>query len=311
MGRKRRGIPIDGWLCMDKPVGMSSAQVVAKVMRLTNAAKAGHGGTLDPLADGVLPVALGEATKTVSYVMDGRKTYRWTVRWGESRTTDDAEGEVVETSAIRPDRAAIEAAIPAFLGRISQIPPIYSALKVDGERAYDLARQGEAVALAARLVDIHSYTMLDMPDADHGVFQADVGKGTYIRSLARDMAKAVGTVGYVTALQRRACGPFTLENAISLATLASVGQGAELRGFLLPIKTALDDIPALALTTSEARRLRNGQALAVASLQDRIDPGQDGPILALDGEELVALAQIEGGALRSLRVFNNNTSIQE
>ena len=311
MGRKRRGVPIDGWLAIDKPLGLSSAQVVARVLRETGAAKGGHGGTLDPLASGILPIALGEATKTVSYVMDGRKTYRWTVRWGESRTTDDGEGDVVETSVVRPATEQILAAIPQFIGQIQQLPPIFSALKVDGKRAYDLARQGEAVELAPRSVTIHSYRLVDQPDADHAEFEAQVGKGTYIRSLARDMAQAVGTVGYVSALRRTACGPFHEGNAISLEKLTGLGQGAPLRGLLLPIKTALDDIPALALSESEARCLRSGQKLALASLQDTAFRHRDGPILALEGERLVALAQIEGDALRSLRVFNDNTQVQE
>ena len=311
MGRKRRGVAVDGWLSIDKPVGLSSAQVVARVLRETGAAKGGHGGTLDPLASGILPIALGEATKTVSYVMDGIKTYRWTVRWGQSRTTLDAEGEVTETSDIRPAADQILAAIPQFLGTIQQMPPIYSALKVGGERAYDLARQGQEVELAPRRVEIRDYRLLSQPDADHAQFEAVVGKGTYIRALARDMAQALGTVGFVSALRRTQCGPFTQENAISLESLTGLGHGPELRGFLLPIRTALDDIPALALTDGEARRLRAGQTLATASLEDRAFPDQGGPILAVEGERLVALAQIEGGFLRSLRVFNDNSHLQE
>ena len=312
MARKRRGLPIDGWLAVDKPIGMSSAHVVAKVLRETGAAKAGHGGTLDPLASGILPIALGEATKTVSYVMDGIKTYRWTVRWGEARSTDDAEGEVIATSDMRPSMDQIVAAIPQFVGSIQQMPPIYSALKVDGARAYDLARQGLDVELAARQVQIKDYRLLGQPDADHAEFETVVGKGTYIRSLARDMAKAVGTVGYVSALRRTSCGPFNEGNAISLETLTGLGHGPTLRGFLLPIKTALDDIPALALNESEARRLRAGQTLVVSSLEDRTFSGQGETILALEGERLVALARIEGGLLRSLRVFNDsNFQLQE
>ena len=312
MARKRRGVPVDGWLAIDKPLGMSSAHVVAKVLRETGAAKAGHGGTLDPLASGILPIALGEATKTVSYVMDGIKTYRWTVRWGQARTTDDAEGEVIATSDVRPTDQQIVAALPAFIGQIQQLPPIYSALKVDGERAYALAREGVAVELAPRTVTVQDYRLVERPDADHAVFEAVVGKGTYIRSLARDMGQALGTVGYVSALRRTRCGPFHQGNAISLESLAGVGHGPQLRGFLLPIKTALDDIPALALTESEARRLRAGQTLVVASLDDSAFSGQGGTILALEGERLVALARIEDGLLRSLRVFNDdNSHLQE
>ena len=311
MGRKRRGVPVDGWLSIDKPVGISSAQVVARVLRETGAAKGGHGGTLDPLASGILPIALGEATKTVSYVMDGIKTYRWTVQWGQSRTTLDAEGEVVETSDQRPDTQQILDAIPAFLGNIQQMPPQYSALKVDGERAYDLARKGVDVELVPRNVLIKEYRLLGQPDADHAEFEAVVGKGTYIRALARDMAQAVGTVGFVSALRRTSCGPFDENNAISLESVTGLGHGPKLRGFMLPIKTALDDIPALALSETEARRLRAGQTLVVASLEDRAFSGQGDPILALEGERLVALARIEGGMLRSLRVFNDNSHSQE
>jgi len=306
MARKRRGVPIDGWLSIDKPIGMSSAHVVAKVLRETGAAKGGHGGTLDPLASGILPIALGEATKTVSYVMDGIKTYRWTVRWGEARSTEDAEGEVTATSDVRPTTEQILAAIPQFLGEIQQLPPIYSALKVDGERAYALAREGVEVHLEPRTVTIKDYRLVSQPDADHAEFEAVVGKGTYIRSLARDMARAVGTAGYVSALRRTQCGPFHEGNAISLETLAGLGHGPPLRGFLLPIKTALDDIPALALSESEARRFRAGQTLVVASLEDSAFSGQGDPILAMEGERLVALARIEGGVLRSLRVFNDS-----
>ncbi len=305
MARKRRGVPIDGWLNIDKPLGLSSAQVVARVLRETGAAKAGHGGTLDPLASGVLPIALGEATKTVSYVMDGAKTYRWTVRWGQATSTDDAEGEIVATSDARPSPPQIEAALPAFIGQIQQRPPIYSALKVDGERAYDLAREGVELELVPRTVQIHTYGLVGMPDPDHAEFEARVGKGTYIRALARDMAVAVGTVGHVSNLRRTACGPFQDCNAISLETLTGLGHGPALRGFLLPIRTALDDIPALALDESEARRFRSGQMLAIADLKDRAILSQDQTILAMEGERLVALARIEDGMLRSLRVFND------
>ena len=305
MARKRRGEPIDGWLNIDKPVGISSAQAVARVLRATGAAKAGHGGTLDPLASGILPIALGEATKTVSYVMDGAKTYRWTVRWGQARSTDDGEGEIVATSDVRPTTESILAALPAFIGEIKQRPPLYSALKVDGERAYDLARDGVQVELVPRVVQIKSYRLVAQPDPDHAEFEAEVGKGTYIRSLARDLAAAVGTVGHVAALRRSACGPFQECNAISLESLAGLGHGPGLRGFLLPIRTALDDIPALALDESEARRFRNGQTLALVSLNDRAPRGRDEIVLAVEGERLVALARIEGGILRPLRVFND------
>ena len=316
MARKRKGVPISGWLAIDKPVGPSSAGIVAKVLRETGAAKAGHGGTLDPLASGILPIALGDDTKTVQYVMDGAKTYRWTVRWGENRTTLDAEGEVTAQSDVRPVRVDIERALSAFLGDIQQIPPLYSALKIDGERAYDLARAGSDLELPPRTVHIYSYQLLGQPDQDHAIFEARVGKGTYIRALARDMALALGACGYVSALRRTACGPFTEANAILLETLSGLGHGPALQGLLLPVETALDDIPALAMTESEAHRLRSGQFLALNTLEmdqllDKapLDILTEGCIVrAMEAGQLVALAQVEGGLIRPKRVFSVNTT---
>ena len=307
MARKRKGNPIDGWLAIDKPLGLSSAQVVGKVRYLLNAAKVGHGGTLDPLATGVLPIALGEATKTVSYVMDGSKTYRWRVRWGEATSTDDREGHVTETSDVRPTRAAIEAALSGFIGEIEQVPPAYSAIKVDGERAYDLARAGEVVELKSRIVRIDGFTLVDMPDADHADFETISGKGTYIRSLARDLARALGTVGHVTVLRRIACGPFREENAIPLESLQELGQGPAPWAFLLPVETALDDIPALALTEAEARRLQSGGFVSVSSVASRSPQNrfEQGTVCrAMDGKRMVALARIEDGEIRPVRVLN-------
>ncbi len=307
MARKRKGTPIHGWLAIDKPLGLTSAQVVAQVRRVLDAAKVGHGGTLDPLASGVLPIALGEATKTVSYVMDGSKTYRWRVRWGQATTTDDREGEVVETSDVRPTAEAIQAALPAFTGEISQVPPAFSAVKIAGARAYDLARAGEAVEIQARVVRIDRFALLDMPDADHADFEVVAGKGTYIRSLARDLARALGTVGHVAVLRRTACGPFTEDNAISLETLREVGQGPGPRTFLLPVETALDDIPALALTESEARRLQSGSPVAFARVASRHPQAEIAPDItcrAMLGKRLVALARIENGEIRPVRVMN-------
>jgi tRNA pseudouridine55 synthase len=307
MARKRKGIPIDGWLAIDKPLGIGSTQVVAMVRRLTNAAKVGHGGTLDPLASGILPIALGEATKTVAYVMDGAKTYRFQVRWGEATGTDDKEGAVTETSDVRPTAAAIEAALPAFTGAVEQVPPAYSAIKVDGERAYDLARAGEAVELKPRIVHIKALRLVGQPDADHADFEVECGKGTYVRSLGRDLARALGTVGHISVLRRVACGPFNEANAIPLDKFAEVGQGPALRSHLLPVETALDDIPALALTEAEARRLHSGQALSIHRLEHALPPGARDPeqvFRAMDGERLVALARIEDGAIRSVRVMN-------
>ena len=307
MGRRKGGIAIDGWLAIDKPLGLTSTQVVAAVRRATDAAKVGHGGTLDPLASGVLPIALGEATKTVQYVMDGAKTYRWQVRWGQQSSTDDGEGEIVATSEVRPATAAIEAALAAFHGEIEQVPPAFSAIKIAGERAYDLARAGETVEIAPRRVRIDRLTLLGQPDADHADFEAVVGKGTYIRSLARDLALALGTLGHVSVLRRTACGPFVEDSAISLEFLREVGQGPALRSHLLPVATALDDIPALALTEVEARRLQEGQAvslLRVATRNPLAKIAQGIVVRAMEGRRVVALARIEGGEIRPMRVFN-------
>lgn len=313
MPRKRKGERIDGWLAVDKPLGMTSTQVVAAVRRIANAAKIGHGGTLDPLADGVLPIALGEATKTVQYVMDGAKVYRCRICWGEARSSDDREGEVTAVSTVRPSRDDILAALPGFLGDIQQIPPIFSAIKVDGERAYDLARAGEVVELKSRIVRVDRFDLLDMPDSDHADFEIACGKGTYIRSLARDLARALGTVGHIVQLRRTACGPFNEGNAIPLDKLREFGQGPAFRTLLLPVETALDDIPALALTDAEARRLQSGQLLSLARLADRshLDhSGSDLLVRAMDGDRLVALARISDGTVRPVRVINVNLQNQ-
>src|SRR5690348_712167 len=205
---KRQKRDIHGWLVLDKPVGMTSTHAVSVIKHLFAARRAGHAGTLDPLASGCLPIALGEATKTVPFVFDGRKTYRFTIRWGEERDTDDAEGRVAATSAIRPDAAAIRAQLPRFTGTIEQVPPRFSAIKIDGERAYDLARDGEAVELKPRTVEIYRLELLETPDPDHAVLAAECGKGTYVRSLARDLGRALGALGHVSALRRDRVGPF-------------------------------------------------------------------------------------------------------
>ena len=306
MGRKRTGLPINGWLAIDKPLNITSTAVVAMVRRFTGAAKVGHGGTLDPLASGVLPIALGEATKTVAYAMDGKKTYRWTVTWGEERSTDDAEGEAIATSDVRPSREAILAAIPQFLGDIEQVPPIYSAVKVAGKRAYDLARADQEVTLKARIVRIDRYELLEC-DAQSASFEVATGKGAYIRSLARDLARALGTVGYVSALRRTAVGPFDLTRTISLETLEQFGHSAASANIVLPVETVLDDIPALALTEDEARRLQSGQSLPVDRLTDRISIptiSNGETVRAMAEGRLVALARVEDGDLRPVRVLN-------
>ncbi|MBF0334537.1 MAG: tRNA pseudouridine(55) synthase TruB [Alphaproteobacteria bacterium] len=307
MGRKRRGTVVNGWLAIDKPIGMSSTAVVTRVRHLLDAAKVGHGGTLDPLATGVLPIALGEATKTVAYVMEGSKTYRWRVRWGEARTTDDREGEVSATSDHRPTKAEIEAALPAFLGEIEQVPPIFSAVKVEGRRAYDLARNDVAVELKSRRVRIDAFRLLDMPDADHADFEVHSGKGTYVRALARDLSLALGTVGHVAILRRTSCGPFHENTAISLEKLGELGHSAASAELVLPVETALDDIPALALTESEARRLQSGQPVPLwreASRAIPTDIPEGSTFRAMAEGRLVALVRIEGVEIRPVRVLN-------
>ena len=294
---------IHGWIVLDKPLGLSSAQAVAAVRRITNAAKAGHGGTLDPLATGVLPIALGEATKTVSYVMDGAKTYLFTVRWGESRTTDDGEGEITGSSPIRPSKEAIEAILPGFTGEMDQIPPIYSALKLDGERAYDLARAGKTPEMASRKVRIDRLTLLEV-GPDQARFEMKCGKGTYVRSMARDLATALNTLGYVAELRRTACGPFAETQAISLDKLGEFRHIAA--SFVRPVSTALDDIPALAVTEDEAQRLSRGQPIPVLGPDGSRFPeaGPSDQIVRVETSgRLVALARIENGMVRTVRVL--------
>jgi len=307
MGRRDKGKKIDGWLVLDKPVGMTSTDAVAKVKRLFDAAKAGHAGTLDPLASGSLPIALGEATKTVSHVMDGRKIYRFKVRWGEETTTDDAEGTVSASSEKRPDEAEIRALLLEFTGAIQQVPPRFSAIKIAGERAYDLARGGEMVELEPREILIHRLDLVECPDPDHAVFLATCGKGAYVRALARDMGRRLGTHGHVVALRRLAVGPFAEADMISLEKLeelrhnagTSGGPGAE--EALLSVATALDDIPALAMTERDAVRLRRGQAVI---LRGRDAPVMSGPAYAIYGGLPVALGEVDGGAFNPKRVFN-------
>ncbi len=307
MSRKTKGLPVHGWVVLDKPLGLTSARAVAAVKRILGAQKAGHAGTLDPLATGVLPIALGEATKIVSVALGGPKTYRFTLAWGEQRATDDAEGEITATSAHRPGSGDIEAVLPRFTGAVMQTPPAFSALKIKGERAYDLARGGAEVALPPRPVSIDHLALLDMPDPDHARFEARVGSGTYIRALARDLGLALGTFAYVTELQRISVGCFTLDRAISLAQLEALGHSAAASGHLLPLETALDDIPALALTESQAKALRCGQAVTPLRPEDRarIDQIGDGArICATSGGKLVALAEVASGEIRPLRVMN-------
>lgn len=290
---------------IDKPLGLSSFQVVAKVRRALGTRKVGHGGTLDPLASGILPIAVGEATKTVAYAMDGRKVYRFAVKWGEARNTDDAEGEVTGMSDVRPDRAAILAALPAFTGVIDQVPPAFSAIKIGGERAYKLARAGEAVEIVSRQVTVLRLDLLeDTPDLAR--FEVECGKGLYVRSLGRDLAKALGTLGYIAELRRTRVGPFGENTAISLDKLEALGHSAAASETLLPIETVLDDIPALALNDTDAARLRQGQPVQVLGTgfpASRLP--EDGAIaLATANGKPVALVRIQRGMLLPVRVLN-------
>jgi len=305
--RRRRGRPVHGWVVLDKPADMTSTAAVEAVKRALDAAKAGHAGTLDPIATGVLPIALGEATKTLPYVVDTRKAYRFTVRWGIATETDDREGAVIEESAARPTEEALRACLEDFTGEIEQVPPIYSAVKIAGERAYDIARRGDKVVLHPRSIFIEKIELPTMLDADHAEFAVISGKGAYMRGLARDIARAVGTCGHIVSLRRIAVGPFREDDAISLDELTSFMQSAAASGYLLPVETALDDIPALALTEQEAGRLRNGQAVSLLRKVDldRIADLEEGEtVLATALGKPVALTQFSAGEVRPVRVLN-------
>jgi tRNA pseudouridine55 synthase len=304
MARRKKGKAIHGWVVLDKPVGMTSTQAVGAVRRLYDARKAGHAGTLDPLATGVLPIALGEATKTVPYAVDGTKHYRFTVRWGAATDTDDAEGEIVATSEVRPAREAIAALLPSFTGEIMQTPPVYSAIKVDGARAYDLAREGETVELEPRPVHIESLVLLDVPTADTAVLEARCGKGTYVRALARDMGRSLGCLGHLIALRRTLVAPFAEAQAVTVHALeaAAAEGGAEaLLRLLLPIEAALQDLAELSVGQNDAARLLRGQTVLI---RGRDAPTNTGPTYATCKGHLIAVGRIEKGELHPIRVFN-------
>lgn len=312
MPRRKKGAPVHGWVIVDKPVGVTSTQVVGAVRRVFDAQKAGHAGTLDPLATGVLAVALGEATKTVPYAMDAEKTYGFTAHWGEARDSDDAEGAVTATSHKRPTPEEIEAAIPALTGFIRQTPPAYSAIKVDGERAYDLARDGETVVLEPRTVFIRQVALTGIPDADHAEFEMVCGKGAYVRAWVRDLALALGTFGHVSQLRRLRIGNFNISQAVGLETLKGFMHSPAAFEHLKPLSTALDGIPALAVTGQDAVRLKSGNPILVrprefariteAAQTDDLQ-GLTVYLSTADGEP-VALAQFAEGELRPFRVFN-------
>ena len=294
--RKQR-LDVHGWLILDKPVGMTSTYAVSAVRRLLNAKKAGHAGTLDPLASGILPLAFGEGTKTVPYVVDGEKAYRFTVRWGFETTTDDAEGSVTQQSVFRPDATAIEALLPRFTGVIEQVPPQFSAIKVDGERAYDLARDGEVVVLKARQVEIHALRMVEHTP-EQSVFEAECGKGTYVRAIARDLGRSLGCFGHIIALRRTRVGPFLEQDAIPFPELEDPVRLAQA---LRSVESGLMELPSLIMSRDQANRIRRGQSVI---LRGRDAPVDEGPVYATCDHAVLAIGMIERGEFVPSRVFN-------
>ena len=308
MSRRRKGRAVSGWVCLDKPLELGSTPAVSRVRRLFEAQKGGHAGTLDPLATGILPVALGEATKTVPFLMDADKTYRFTIAWGVSTDSIDAEGREIGRSEVRPTPGQVAAALPAFVGAIDQVPPAFSAVKVGGERSYDLARAGGIVELQPRRVVIQAARVAGAPDADHLEIEIECGKGTYVRSLARDLAAALGAEGHVSALRRTRVGGFDEARAVTLAQLERLvyeGRGSEA---LLPVSTALDGIPAHAVTDEDAFRLRQGRGIVllprqVETLKDLL-PEDSRTVSAVTGDQVVAICEMRAGRLNPVRVLH-------
>ncbi|HBB54667.1 MAG TPA: tRNA pseudouridine(55) synthase TruB [Hyphomonadaceae bacterium] len=322
MARRKKGRDLHGWVVFDKPIEMTSTQAVGAIRRLFNANKAGHAGTLDPLADGILPIALGEATKTVSWLMEAEKVYRFTIRWGVSTASQDREGAVIATSDVRPSPAQIAAALGQFIGEIEQIPPVYSAIKIEGARAYDLARDGETVELAPRPVVLHAAQVIDCPSEDQTVIEARCGKGFYIRALVRDLCQALGAEGHVSALRRTRVGPFHENDAITLPLLEDLSHRDAALERLKPVETALDDIPALAVTEEDAHRLRQGRAIVLlphvvaefrANARPRTIAGEDQSraALAIHRGLAIALGEVRAGKFTPSRVFNLASSETE
>jgi len=304
MARRKKGRTVNGWLVLDKPLGRTSTQALGAVKRLFDAQKAGHAGTLDPLATGILPIAFGEATKTVPYAVDGEKAYRFTVTWGTERSTDDIEGEVVASSDLRPTIDDIEALLPQFIGEISQVPPQFSAIKVAGNRAYDLARDGEIVELQARTVVIEDLRLTELVDSDTAVFEAECGKGTYVRAIARDMGRALGCFGHVSELRRLAVGPFTETEAVTMDELIAAheeGGPEALEAFLQPVEAALTNLTELSVSPADASELARGKTVL---LRGRDAPIFTGAFFATCKGQLVAMGEAEKGQLRPIRVFN-------
>jgi tRNA pseudouridine55 synthase len=302
---KKRGKPVHGWVAFDKPLGMSSTQGVGKIRWLFDAEKAGHGGTLDPLATGLLPIALGEATKTVQWAMDGRKKYEFRIKWGAETATDDLEGEIKATSVLKPNQVSIESILTEFLGEITQIPPIYSALKIDGARAYDLARAGETPEMKPRQVLIEELKLLDGINPEQADFEVVCGKGTYIRALARDIGRKLGCLGHLTLLRRTQVGPFTEKDMISLESLEELSHKPDrdeaLQGALHSIETVLDGIPALAVIDGQAAQLRQGQSVLLRGANAPINC--EAVLVTHEGRPL-GICEIAQGSLKTKRLFN-------
>ncbi|WP_158812659.1 tRNA pseudouridine(55) synthase TruB [Methylocapsa sp. S129] len=294
--RRSTRVEVNGWVCLDKPIGLTSTQAVAQLKYLFNAKKAGHAGTLDPLASGVLPIAFGEATKTVPIVQDGVKIYRFGVKWGEETDTDDAEGRVIAASELRPDPAAISAQLPRFIGVISQVPPIYSAIKIAGERAYDLAREGAALVMAPREIVVHRLELISS-EPGLAIFEAECGKGTYVRAIARDLGRLLGCYGHVVLLRRTRVGPFWSEGAV---TPDSLGEAPDLVRAMLPVEAGLRELPNIALDRDGAAILRRGQKLLLRGSH----APHDGPAYASCFGAPIAFGVVEAGYFVSTRVFN-------
>ncbi|MBZ5762969.1 MULTISPECIES: tRNA pseudouridine(55) synthase TruB [Rhizobium] len=305
--RKPKGRPVSGWLILDKPIDFGSTEAVSKIKWLFNAQKAGHAGTLDPLASGMLPIALGDATKTVPYVMDGRKIYEFTVTWGEERATDDLEGEVTQSSDKRPSEEDIRALLPNYTGVINQIPPQFSAIKIAGERAYDLAREGETVDIPSREVEIFRLTLLACPDASTAHFEVECGKGTYVRALARDFGRDLGCYGHVSGLRRTFVAPFGEETMVPLAELVALEaiedmeeRLAALDALVIDTAEALSSLPHLAITDEQAHRLKMGNPILV---RGRDAPVAESEAYATARGKLIAIGEIGEGEFRPKRVF--------
>jgi tRNA pseudouridine55 synthase len=308
MARRKKGQAISGWINLDKPYDLTSTHAVGRIRRLFDAQKAGHAGTLDPLATGILPIALGEATKTVPFLVDADKAYRFTIAWGRTTATYDREGETIAESDVRPSPAEVEAVLPRFIGEIDQVPPAYSAIKVDGERAYDLARAGETVELASRKVNVFDARVAEVPDPDHITLEIECGKGTYVRAIVRDIAVALGACGEARSHGRTRVGQFTEQSAVALELLEDLGYEARLSEALLPVETALDDIPVLAVTDEDAFRLKQGRSVVlvprqVEAVKARLKPGSR-TVSAMAGGSMVALCEMRAGRLEPSRVFN-------